>query len=87
MALKDLQFFPPDSFWHVLSNPRGGSISQNIYRINNNNIPCAKSNEEHLGIIALAALTAAFGSLHTTARNFECPTNVENPLFAFSIMS
>lgn len=69
-----------DSAWKVLRNAE--SSDQDVpSRIPNDNIPKAASETAHVAIPVLAVLSAAFGSLHFIAWNFEFPTAVEQLLW------
>ncbi|KAJ5196185.1 hypothetical protein N7449_006664 [Penicillium cf. viridicatum] len=69
-----------DSFWDVLSNSREEKGSRPVDRIENDNIPLAKSDRWHTTIIVLAVLSAVFGCIHIIAWNFEFPSDVEKLL-------
>ncbi|CAI7588200.1 unnamed protein product [Penicillium glandicola] len=70
-----------DSFWDVLSNSRENPSFQPVHRIRNDNIPPAESDKWNSTIIVLATLSAAFGSIHIIAWDFEFPTEVEKLLW------
>ncbi|KAI1274265.1 hypothetical protein F5Y07DRAFT_410441 [Xylaria sp. FL0933] len=66
-----------DSLWDVLSNSKGTGSDQSLDRIPNDNIPRVKAHETHYALYILTILTAAFGSIHAIAWNFEFPTATE----------
>ncbi|KAJ5506484.1 hypothetical protein N7453_005441 [Penicillium expansum] len=72
-----------DSLWDVLSNSRKKNSSQQVHRIENDNIPLAKSDKWHSTIIVLAVISAAFGCIHIIAWNFEFPSGVEKLLWTW----
>ncbi|KAJ5778422.1 hypothetical protein N7520_001668 [Penicillium odoratum] len=67
-----------DNFWNVLMNtePKGQGD-----RIANDNIPSESQQNAHAVIPLLALLSAAFGSLHLIAWNFDFPTSIEQLLW------
>ncbi|KAI0859165.1 hypothetical protein F4860DRAFT_484106 [Xylaria cubensis] len=70
-----------DSLWQVLSSSKVPDETQPLERVPNDNIPRTKQNETHYSLYVLTALTAAFGSIHAIAWNFEFPTSTEQTLW------
>ncbi|KAI0418917.1 hypothetical protein F5X98DRAFT_96117 [Xylaria grammica] len=75
-----------DSFWHVLANSKVAYRHRALQRIPNDNIPKSNPQEAHYALYVLTVLTAAFGSIHAVAWNFEFPTSVEQTLWRISTL-
>ncbi|KAI1749184.1 hypothetical protein F4782DRAFT_514257 [Xylaria castorea] len=70
-----------DSLWQVLSNSKLTDETQPLERVPNDNVPITKQYETNYALYVLTALTAAFGSIHAIAWNFEFPTFTEKILW------
>ncbi|TRX91258.1 hypothetical protein FHL15_007863 [Xylaria flabelliformis] len=75
-----------DSLWQVLSNLKATDWAQPLERVPNDNIPKIKPSETHYALYVLTALTAAFGSIHAIAWNFEFPTSTERLLWRIATL-
>ncbi|PYH40044.1 uncharacterized protein BP01DRAFT_412161 [Aspergillus saccharolyticus JOP 1030-1] len=76
-----------DNFWNILTNSERSSTNEDYDRIENDNIPKGTSQITHGSIPVLAMLSAAFGSLHLIAWNFEFPTNIEQLLWRITTIA
>ncbi|KAI0403407.1 hypothetical protein F4802DRAFT_572072 [Xylaria palmicola] len=70
-----------DSLWRIVINSRARNDAWSLDRIPNDSVPRARQNETHYALWVLAALTAAFGSIHAISWNSEFPTFAEQLLW------
>ncbi|KAJ5701287.1 hypothetical protein N7488_008835 [Penicillium malachiteum] len=75
-----------DNFWNILMNT-DRSTTEQIHRIQNDNMPSGSQQRAHTIIPLLALLSAAFGSLHLIAWNFNFPTSIERLLWRIATVS
>ncbi|KAI0183013.1 hypothetical protein EV127DRAFT_377704 [Xylaria flabelliformis] len=74
-----------DSLWQVLKNSVTDK-TRPLEQVPNDNIPQTKQSETHYALYVLTALTAAFGSIHAIAWNFEFPTSTEQILWRIATL-